>query len=546
MIGPTQKRESDAAAPAQNLATSFPARDRSVPSILRRQAERYGDRTLFSCLGVSWTFAQAAEEAARWAGVLRGEGLSRGDRLAIMCSNRIEFMQLFLGCTWLGAVAVPINTASRGFQLQHILENSGARLLCVETALGSIFDTIEIDKLPLERIYLIGDDEAAVPEIHRLAQRLPAPGEAAAVADIGPGDLLAILYTSGTTGPSKGVCSPHAQYFWWGVYTGRQLGVTEGDILHTTLPLFHTNALNSFFQALLYGATQVVEARFSVSRFWEALARSEATITYVLGAMVPMLLSKEPSPAEKSHRVRVALAPGVPAHFHEQFTSRTGIILLDSYGATESNAVIGTDARSRRPGYMGVVAEGFEARVVDDNDEAVGDGVAGELLLRADEPYAFASGYYGMPEHTVAAWRNLWLHTGDRVVRSADGYFRFIDRMKDSIRRRGENISSFEVEQILLSHPAIAVAAVFPVQSDLAEDEVMTTVVLKDGASFSEEELIRYCEKRMPYFSIPRFVELADELPRTESGKIQKFKLRERGCTATTWDREAAGIKINR
>jgi crotonobetaine/carnitine-CoA ligase len=195
---------------------------------------------------------------------------------------------------------------------------------------------------------------------------------------------------------------------------------------------------------------------------------------------------------------------------------------------------------------MGKLVPGMEARVVDDNDEDVPDGEPGELILRSDHPFAFATGYFAMPEKTTEAWRNLWLHTGDRVVRDADGYYRFMDRMKDAIRRRGENISSFEVEQVLIRHPAVALAAVFPVSSDLAEDEVMAAIVLKEGASASEEEMVRYCEGKMSYFAIPRFVEFVDTLPRTENGKVQKFKLRERGRTDATWDREKAGVVLKR
>jgi crotonobetaine/carnitine-CoA ligase len=261
---------------------------------------------------------------------------------------------------------------------------------------------------------------------------------------------------------------------------------------------------------------------------------------------VPILLSRTPCEDEKRHKVRVALAPGVPAHFHEEFTRRTGIVLLDAYGATESNAVIGTTHDTRRPGWMGRLFDGVQARVVDEDDNVVPDGTPGELLLRADEPFAMATGYFGMPEKTVEAWRNLWLHTGDRVVRDDEGYYKFIDRMKDSIRRRGENISSFEVERVIMSHPAVEIAAVFPVPSELAEDEVMTTVVVKQGASLDGSELVRFCEGRLSYFAIPRFVEFVGELPRTESGKVQKFKLRERGRTAGTWDREAAGMKLRR
>jgi crotonobetaine/carnitine-CoA ligase len=342
------------------------------------------------------------------------------------------------------------------------------------------------------------------------------------------------------------VCCPHAQYFWWGYTVARQLELREGDVLHTTLPLFHVNALCTLFQALLTGSTQVVEKRMSVSKFWPALVASGATVTYVLGAMVPMLMSRPPGEDERRHKVRCALAPGVPLPMQEPFTERTGIALLDGYGATESNAVIASHMGNRRTGWIGQVVDGFQARVVDEDDNEVPDGTPGELLLRADEPFAMASGYFGMPEKTVEAWRNLWLHTGDRVVRNEDGYFRFLDRMKDSIRRRGENISSFEVEKVIMSHPSVEVAAVFPVPSELAEDEVMTIVVLKEGAALDGETLVRFCEGRLSYFAIPRFVEFVGDLPRTESGKVQKFKLRERGRSAQTWDREAAGIRLKR
>jgi crotonobetaine/carnitine-CoA ligase len=179
--------------------------------------------------------------------------------------------------------------------------------------------------------------------------------------------------------------------------------------------------------------------------------------------------------------------------------------------------------------------------VADATDAALPDGEAGELLLRADEPFAFATGYFNMPDKTVEAWRNLWFHTGDRVVREVDGAFRFIDRMKDAIRRRGENISSYEVEQVLLSHAEVASVAVYPVQSELAEDEVMASVIVRSGDALDVAELVRYCEPRLPYFAIPRYIDLVDELPCTENGKIQKYKLRERGVTPTTWDRLASG-----
>jgi crotonobetaine/carnitine-CoA ligase len=368
---------------------------------------------------------------------------------------------------------------------------------------------------------------------------MPRRDGALAPAALEPGDLALILYTSGTTGPSKGVCCPHAQYFWWAVNSAALLELRPDDVLCTTLPLFHTNALNTFYQAILIGGTARFEQRFSASAFYAALARHRATVTYLLGAMVPILLSRPAAAEERAHATRLALAPGVPQQFHADFTRRTGIRLLDGWGSTETNFVLGATVDRQRPGTMGPVFAGFQARVVDEQDNEIADGSPGELVVRADDPFAFATGYFGTPDKTVEAWRNLWFHTGDRVIREADGYFRFIDRLKDAIRRRGENISSFEVEQVLLSHPAVANAAAFPVRSQLAEDEVMAAIILRSGASLTAPELIEFCKPRLPYFAVPRYLEFVAELPTTESGKVQKYKLRDRGVTAAAWDRQA-------
>jgi carnitine-CoA ligase len=530
---------------APPLPELFPPLERTLPKMLARQAERYGARRLVTIGGRSLTHAETAAAAAAHAGALRRAGVQAGDRVAIMCGNRPELLLTVLGCAWLGAIAVPINTASRGPQLEHILGNCGARLLVIECGLTPMLARLERQRLALEALWLVGEGEGHdLP--HLKSAPFPAPAERVPPHPVEPGDTFAILYTSGTTGLSKGVCCPHAQYFWWAVYTGQLLGVGETDVLMTTLPLFHTNALNSFFQALLTGATLVVEPRFSASAFIAGLARQQATVTYLLGAMVPILLAQEPSAADRAHRVRVALAPAVPAHFHRQFTERFGIGLIDGYGSTETNCIMGAPLAAQRPGTMGRVMPGFAARIVDAHDNELPDGEAGELVLRADQPFAFATGYFGMPEKTVEAWRNLWFHTGDRVVREGDGYYRFIDRMKDSIRRRGENISSYEVEKVLVSHPAVENAAVFPVRSELAEDEVMAAIVLRKGARLTHAALLDFCQPQMPYFAVPRFLEFVDELPVTENGKVTKYKLRDRGVTAATWDRDSAGYKIAR
>jgi len=536
----------------------MPSSPRTVPGLLAAQSARHPDRPLFRCGAQRWTVAQAASIAAGQAAALAAAGIARGDRVALFCTNRPEFMQVFLGCAWLGAIAVPINVACRGPQLRYYLANSGARLLVTERALLGELDEVEADTVALEAVWIVDAHTALVqgetdpmPRPARGAGAgrtvaMPGPATPIEAAVLSPGDTVAILYTSGTTGPSKGVCCPHAQLIAWGEHTARLLGVVEDDVLCTTLPLFHVNALNGFFQALVTGATQAVEPRFSVSGFWSTMAGHGATVGYLLGAMVPMLLAREPSDAERSHTMRIALAPGVPASLHQRFRERTGIVLLEGYGSTETNFVIAALPGSDAEGTMGTLQPGFQARVADADDEALPAGEAGELLLRADTPFAFATGYWGLPQQTVEAWRNLWFHTGDRVVRDAQGRFRFVDRLKDAIRRRGENVSSHEVEQVLLSHPAVAAAAVFPVRSELAEDEVMAMLVMREGMALDEVELVRFCETRLPHFAVPRYLEVAADLPRTENGKVRKVVLRERGVGPATWDREAAGVIVAR
>jgi carnitine-CoA ligase len=464
-----------------------------------------------------------------------------------MCSNRPEFLQVYLGCAWLGAIVVPINTALRGSQLSHIFKNSRPALLVVEALFLAAIETIDAEaeaELP-SWTWTIGAVADASRVKTSLATLPPLGAQAPAVA-VRPGDTVAILYTSGTTGPAKGVCCPQAQLFWWGVYSARALAIREGDVLFTTLPLFHTNALNAFYQAILNGCTYVLESRFSATGFWAAARRHDATVAYLLGAMATMLLAQPKGTDDTAHRVRVALGGGVPGQFHRPFLERFGVPLVDGYGSTETNFVFAGTIPSDRPGTMGYLADGIDARIVDADDTELAEGQGGELVLRAREPFAFASGYFGLPEKTVEAWRNLWFHTGDRVVRDPDGHYRFIDRMKDSIRRRGENVSSWEVEQTISSHPAVADCAIYPLPSDLGEDEVAAAILLEPGQSLEAVDIIRHCEGQIAYFAIPRYVRIVSQMPLTENGKIKKAVLRDAGVTADTWDREAAGILLRR
>lgn len=522
----------------------LPAAEQTLPALLERQAAKYGDKTLLRYGDLERSYAQVAAAAAAAGGTLRAAGVQRGDRLALMCDNRIEVLDLILGCAWIGAVAVPLNTALRGAQLSHQLENSGARILAMDTALVDALGYLDPPRA-LETVWALDGPPEAPPAGYAVTGP-PDPAAPVPAVLVAPGETTAILYTSGTTGLSKGVQCPQAQFYWWGILVGEMLGLTEDDILYTCLPLFHTNALNAFTQALIAGATYHLGPRFSASRFWDQVAAADATVTYLLGAMVNILMSRPEGPADRGHTVRNALAPATPAAIFDRFHERFGVQLVEGYGSTETNCAIGAHWTNQRAGLMGQVRAGFEARVVDEHDEEVPDGEGGELLLRHGPPFSFATGYFAMPEKTVEAWRNLWFHTGDRVVRDPDGWLRFTDRLKDAIRRRGENISSFEVEQALISHPGVSAVAAFPVASELSEDEVAVAIVLEDGATVDPVELIRWCEPRLAYFANPRFVRFVAALPLTANGKVRKTELRDEGVTSDTWDRDAAGVTVNR
>lgn len=517
---------------------------RTLPVLLCQRAESSGDTPLLRVGPVLRSAAGMAEHTAQVAGAFAARGVQRGDRIAVISSNRMEVLDTFAACGWLGATLVPINVSTRGPQLEHIVHDAEPRVLVVEPGLLDRFDGI--DRLPgsLEQLWGLGDHPATWRE--RRIQSFPGKGDAITPAPVLPGDDLALLYTSGTTGPSKGVRCPHGQFYWWGVNSGAALDVHSGDVLYTCLPLFHTNALNAFLQALVNEASLVVGERFSASRFWERLVESKATVTYLLGTMVSILCSRDETPAERAHSVRVALAPATPAALWPVCKERFGIEIVEAHGMTETNLVIGPRDGAQKPGMMGRVMPGFHARVVDEHDVQVPDGTAGELVVRADEPFAFTTGYWRMPEATVSAFRNLWLHTGDRVVRDADGWYRFLDRLKDAIRRRGENVSSWEVEQVLVGHPGVAAIAVVPVPSELGEDEVMAFVVPSTDPPPSPMELVEHCQGRLAYFAVPRYIELVEDLPVTSNGKVQKFELRARGVSERTWDREKAGIRLRR
>ncbi|MEV4951186.1 ATP-dependent acyl-CoA ligase [Paenarthrobacter nitroguajacolicus] len=511
-------------------------RPMTIPQMLLERARTAPSAPLFRCGEVRRDSIMVVDAAARTGGVLREAGIEAGQCVALMSSNRTELLDFILGCAWIGAIAVPINTASRGEQLRHILSNAEPEVVVAEcaflphlAALGPVPGLRKVWVLdgPASQ-NLLGIEVTAVPEGATAIEPLAT----------GPAETAAILYTSGTTGVSKGVLCPQGQFYWWAANMSDQLGLRPDDVLYTCLPLFHTNALNAFMQAVICGGEYVLGPRFSATRFWADASSAGATVTYLLGAMVGILDSRDLGPGDRDHKVRVALSPATPSRLVEPFKERFGVKLLDGYGSTETNSVIGSTPQQWRPGYMGKVRPGFTIRVVDSDGVPVPNGQPGELLIRSDQPHAMATGYHHMPEATAKAWQDLWFHSGDRVVIDDDGWVRFVDRIKDVIRRRGENISSVEVEQVLRQHPAIQEAAVYAVDSELGEDEVMAALILREPVDFSE--VCRFCQPRLASFAIPRFFRTVDELPQTENGKVRKQVLKTAGREAAEWDREIA------
>jgi crotonobetaine/carnitine-CoA ligase len=361
-----------------------------------------------------------------------------------------------------------------------------------------------------------------------------------------------VLYTSGTTGWSKGVMMPHSQFFFFAEEDVELVGLTEDDVYMTGFPFFHGNAqFLTIYPCLIAGAHCVLYPRFSASDYFGRARRSGATVANLLGATMSFICGTPPTPDDRNHRLRTIYAAPLAFDLAREFTDRFGPIeFVDGFGQTEISNVFMTPRGARRPeGASGVLVDQFfEVMIANpETDEPVEEGQVGELLVRHKRPGIMCSGYLGMPEKTVETWRNLWFHTGDALRRDADGWYYFVDRVKDALRRRGENISSFEVESVIRGHAAIAECAVVGVKADErgGEDEVKACVILAEGhASLDYADLIAWCDERMPAHMVPRYVEIFDKLPQTPSEKIKKKELREMGVTAATWDRAREGVQI--
>ena len=510
---------------------------RTVPHLLVAASRKYASHIAITDGQRSVSYRDLLSLAAGAASKLEHFGVSEDDRVMVVAENSFELLELLLGAAWLGAILVPVNPTSRAGQLRYLVESTDPKIILIDESVKERWGTSgDQDYLEFVTESIPATSFNFKPLSHQEVENVLARTE--------PGDTLAILFTSGTTGKPKGVMCPHGQFVRWGEVVGAMLKMAPGEIAQTTLPLFHTNALNALMQCLIHGATFYLAPRFSVSQFWPRIVDSGATITYLLGAMVTMLTAAPATNLDRAHKLRIALAPGTPPKILEEFERRFGVRLMEAHGMTETNAAIGPLEDEQRIGYMGKVLDGFDAKVIDFDGNQVPDGEPGQLLLSTSTPHAFASGYWRLPEESAKAMVDGWFYTGDRVV-CESGWYRFVDRIKDVIRRRGENISAWEVEQALQSLDSVISAAVVPVPSELGEDEVMAFII-PSGERPDPVLLLDACANLLPHFAVPRFVEFVNELPLTETGKVRKVELRERGVGLETWDAQRVGYVAKR
>jgi crotonobetaine/carnitine-CoA ligase len=511
---------------------------RTLGGELEHAARRDPERVLVRCEGRELTVGQLERRSRAVAGALQARGVERGDRVALMMSNGPEFLEAWLGIVRLGAIEVPIHIAYRGPLLTHVLSESGSVLLLCD---GDVADRLEGLELPdLRRVLVRG---GALP---RLARGIATEAWEAALANA-PAPLLpvlsgedpsSILYTSGTTGPSKGAVLTHSANLHLARSAIAFMGYGPSDVLYTAFPLFHVNAkFTSVFASLMTGARLVLEPRFSASRFWDTMRAEGVTAFNSMGSVISILLRQPPRASDREHDVRACYCSACPPALWEPFEHRFGVRVQEHYGMTEIGIALWN--RGGRPGACGTPTPWFEVRLADERDRPVAPGEPGELQVRPREPGIMLLDYWKRPDATREAFRNLWFHTGDRVRQDEDGYVWFVDRTKDCIRRRGENISSWELERVLDAFDAIDESAAYGVPSELGEDDVMIAVVARAGLELDVDALLAHCAEHLPSFAVPRYVRVCNQLPKTLTHRVQKFVLREAGITPDTHDRLA-------
>jgi crotonobetaine/carnitine-CoA ligase len=521
----------------------YPALDRTrvLPRLVEQRAREDGDRPFALMVdGPTLTYAQTHQEALRWATALDSLGVAAERCVAVMLPIGLTSITAWVGIAWLRAWEVPINTDYRGRMLAHVLRSSGTETFIVDARWLDRLAEILPEVPGLRRVIVTGTGIGQLPnlpnlDVYRAEDLLAAVSNPKTYPGPEPTDVAAILYTSGTTGPSKGVLAPWAHML--ATFQQPQWDhFGPEDNRYSPFPMYHMSGKGSVYGAALCGANVVLKEKWSGTDFWADIRRYRCSFTWLVGGMPALLYSARARPDDADNPLRYALmAPVLPEY--RDFERRFGVKLATAYGMTELSMPVITDWDIPNHRTCGRARAGYQVRVVDENDVPVGVGEFGEFIVRSNTPWTLNIGYLGMPEKTAEAWRHGWFHTGDGGHRDEDGNLYFGDRISDAIRRRGENISSMEVEAEVLTHPGVAECAAIGVPDPLGEQDVLVFVV--PAGELDPAELWEYLAERMSKFMVPRYIQVVDEIPRTPTARIRKVELRKIVDLDAAWQRPA-------
>jgi crotonobetaine/carnitine-CoA ligase len=515
-----------------------------LPNLLARRAVQAPERVFMRYVsGENVTYGRLEALTRAWMRLLHAEGVAAGDRVVVMQPNTKE-LPVWMGIARLGAIEVPVNTAYRGKFLEHVLVSSGARCAVVAPEYWGRFVALGDALGECRTIVVSGGEAAGVTGVRTVI----ADPEAALDDEVDPPEIepaghqaAAILYTSGTTGASKGAIVSWEQIYKTAEACPPWDDLGSEDVRYSPFPMFHMSGKLAVYSAAVLDGEIVIRDTFSTSEFWRDIDRYGCTTSLLIGA-TPTFVAKLPATAEDQHHTLRNVLLGPPPDDPIGFCRRFGLRASVTFNMTELSCPTSTgwDAALLERGSVGRVRPGYAVRIVDDNDHAVPPGEIGEIVVRSEEPWQLMGGYWQMPEKTVEAWRNLWFHTGDLGRTEPDGTFYFLDRKKDAIRRRGENISSMELEAEICESDAIAEAAVVGVPSEVGEEDVRAVVVPIDPDAFDPAALIDFLRERVPVFMLPRYITVTESLPKTPTEKVRKNELKAWPLDEATWERTAA------
>ncbi|HYB77830.1 MAG TPA: AMP-binding protein, partial [Thermoplasmata archaeon] len=519
----------------------------TLAELVRGKARKNGNRIAFRFVSREVSYSELDRESDRVANGLAAAGIGAGDRVACLLFNTPEFPFLWFGAAKRGAVLVPLNTGLKGEILRYELADSAPTGLVIDQRLWEPYVPFR-EGLHIGREWVVsteGETEK-LPAGTVPFTELPSDRGLSPVPSIRPSDPASIMYTSGTTGPPKGAIIPHQKLITTPYEIGLRSRLRPDSVLYSGLPLFHCNAQEmTALNALLNDLTAAFDERFHASTYWETAAKFGATHISLLIAMINVLFKQPPKPTDRTHSVRTALTAGTTRAVWPDFERRFGLTIIELYGMTECGCTTTMNPPNAiRVGSIGTPLGFVEADVVDDEDRPVPPNTRGELVVRPKAPYTMFSGYLNKADKTVESWRNLWFHTGDYVTRDEDGYYYFIDRKKDVIRRRGENLAPYDVESVLNRHPAVFESVVVGVPSELGEEDVKAFVQLQPGAHPPPKELFEFCAANLPFFMVPKYIEFLEEIPKTANQKAQRFLLKGRRGEAE-YDRDKLGVVLS-